>query len=249
MRQWLPDVLGLAWVLAAAGAVMAPALVHGSSLGPFDLLSQVGLTKQPGVVVHNQQTGDLIRLFIPWSALAWTQVHHGQLPLWDPYSALGMPLAFNWESAPFSLPALLGYLVPLRYAYTVAVLATLVIAGTGVYVLARLLRLGVIGSVLAATVYELSGQFMANLGWPLSSVMSWAGWLFAAAILVVRGRRPRPRRRPIRGRPDVHGVRRLSRSRDHPWTGPVRVPRRAPGIASVAGWGDRGRSCGPWSIS
>ena len=140
MRPWVPDLLGLLWVLAAAGAVVAPALAHGSSLGPFDLLSQVGLTKQPGVVVHNQQTGDLIRLFIPWSALAWTQVHHGQLPLWDPYSALGMPLAFNWESAPFSLPALLGYLVPLRFAYTVGVLATLVIAGTGVYVLARLLR-------------------------------------------------------------------------------------------------------------
>ncbi len=189
MRPWLPDLLGVLWVLAAAGAVMAPALVHGLSLGPFDLLSQVGLTKQPGIVVHNQQTGDLIRLFIPWSALAWTQVHHGQLPLWDPYSALGMPLAFNWESAPFSLPALLGYLVPLRYAYTVAVLATLVISGTGVYVLSRVLRVGVLGSVLAATVYELSGQFMANLGWPLSSVMSWAGWLFAAAILVVRGRR------------------------------------------------------------
>ncbi len=177
------------WVVAAAGAVMAPALAHGSSLGPFDLLSQVGLTKQPGVVVHNQQTGDLIRLFIPWSALAWTQVHHGQLPLWDPYSGLGMPLAFNWESAPFSLPALIGYLVPLRYAYTVGILVTLVVAGTGVYVLARVLRLGVLGSVLAATVFELSGQFMANLGWPLSSVMSWSGWLFAAAVLVVRGRR------------------------------------------------------------
>ncbi len=185
----MADLLGVLWVLAAAGAVMAPALAHGSSLGPFDLLTQVGLTKQSGVVVHNQQTGDLIRLFIPWSALAWTQVHHGQLPLWDPYSALGMPLAFNWESAPFSLPALLGYLVPLRYAYTVGVLVTLVVAGTGVYVLARVLRLGVLGSALAGTVFELSGQFMANLGWPLSSVMSWAGWLFAAAILVVRGRR------------------------------------------------------------
>ncbi len=188
----MPDLLGILWVLAAAGAVMGPALVHGLSLGPFDLLSQAGLSTQSGVVVHNQQTGDLIRLFIPWNAQAWTQVHHGELPLWNPYSALGMPLAFNWESAPFSLPALLGYLVPIRFAFTVGVLSTLVIAGTGVYVLARILGLGVLGCVFAATIYELSGQFMGNLGWPLSSVMSWAGWLFAAAILVVRGRhRPR----------------------------------------------------------
>ena len=135
--------------------------------------------------------GDQINLFIPWTTLAWTQVHHGQLPLWNPYSVLGMPLAFNWESAPFGLPALLGYLAPLRYAYTIGVLATLAIAGTGVYVLGRVLGLGVFGCVMAATVYELSGRFMVTLGWSLGSVMSWSGWLFALAILVVRGRHRR----------------------------------------------------------
>src|SRR5665811_268715 len=37
-------------------------------------------------------------------------------------------------------------------------------------------------------VYELSGPFMGWLGWPNASAMSWAGWLFATAILIVRGR-------------------------------------------------------------
>ncbi len=67
-------------------------------------------------------------------------------------------------------------------------LATLVIAGTGVYVLGRVLRLSVMSCAMAATVYELSGPFFGWLGWPIASVMSWAGWLFAATILVVRGR-------------------------------------------------------------
>ena len=187
-RPWLPDLLGIGWVLAAAAAVMGPSLVHGLSLGPFDLLSQHGLTAQRGVVVHNPKTSDQIQLFIPWTALAWTQVHQGHLPLWNPYSVLGMPLAFNWESAPFGLPALVGYLVPLRYAYTVGVLVTLIIAGTGVYVLGRVMNLGVLGCAMAATVYELSGRFMVTLGWSLGSVMSWAGWLFAFSILIVRGR-------------------------------------------------------------
>ena len=40
---------------------------------------------------------------------------------------------------------------------------------------------------MAATVFELSGPFFGWLGWPIASVMSWAGWLFAAASLVVRG--------------------------------------------------------------
>ena len=117
-RRWLPDLLGVAWVIVAAGAVMAPALWHGWSLGPFDQLSQLGLTQHSQPIPHNSQVFDLIREIIPWTTLSWTQVHQGILPLWNPYSALGAPLAFNWQSATFSLPALVGYLVPVRLDYT-----------------------------------------------------------------------------------------------------------------------------------
>ena len=187
IRAWLPDTLGVVWVLAAAFAVLLPALVHGASLGPYDVLSQYSLTKQVGVSVHNWRLIDQITQFVPWTTLAWTQVHSGHLPLWNPYSLLGMPLAFNWESATFSVPSLVGYLVPLHLAYTVQIVVTLIIAGTGVYVLGRVLGLGVLGCVMAATVCELSGPYIAWLGWPLVQVMSWAGWLFAATLLVVRG--------------------------------------------------------------
>src|SRR6202035_728384 len=190
LRSWVPHLLGLAWVLAAAGAVMAPALAHGPYLGAFDWASRYGLSSSPVVVIHNPQAFDQISEFIPWTNLAWTQVHNGHLPLWNPYTVLGTPLAFNWQAGTFGIPALLGYLFPLRLAYTVQVLATLVLAGTGVYVLGRVLRLGAVGCALAATVYELSGPFFAWLGAPITSVMSWAGWLFAATLLVVRGSHP-----------------------------------------------------------
>ena len=55
------------------------------------------------------------------------------------------------------------------------------------YFLARVMRLGVLAAAMAATVFELSGSFMALLGWPVTSVMSWAGWLFAFVILIMRG--------------------------------------------------------------
>jgi hypothetical protein len=183
-----PDVLGVAWVVAAAIAVLVPALAHGASLGPFDQLSRYGLSSQPGTVVHYTGPGDQIEMLIPWTTLAWTQVHHGHLPLWNPYSGLGMPLVFNWQAASFSVPALIGYLFPVHLAFTVAEVVTLLIAGSGVYVLARVLHVGVLGAATAATVYELSGPFMGWLGWPNSAAMSWAGWMFAAAILIVRGR-------------------------------------------------------------
>ena len=166
--------------------VMSPALAHGASLGPFDILAS--FAHQPGVAFHNSQTFDQISEIIPWTTQAWNQVHQGHLPLWNPESALGMPFAFNWQSAPFSLPALLGYLAPVRLAYTVGVLATLVIGGTGVYMLSRVLHLGVLAAAMAGTVFELGGPFFSALGWPISSVMSWGGWLFAFAILIVGAR-------------------------------------------------------------
>jgi len=191
-RRWWrparPDVAGLAWVAAAGVAVLVPALAHGLALGPYDQLARYGLSARPGVVVHYTGPGDQIEMMIPWTVLSWTQVHAGHLPLWNPYGGLGGPLVFNWQSGAFGLPALVGYLVPLRLAYTVAQIVTLLVAGSGAYVFARVLGTGVLGAAVAATAYELSGPFMGWLGWPNASAMSWAGWLFAAAVLIVRGR-------------------------------------------------------------
>jgi hypothetical protein len=101
-----------------------------------------------------------------------------------------MPLAFNWQSAPFGLQALVGYLFPIQLAYTAGVIVTVVVAGTGGYFLGRVLHLGVLGCAMAGTVMELSGPFVGWLGWPHAQVFSWAGWLFGAAILVVNASRP-----------------------------------------------------------
>lgn len=189
-HPWRRELIGIGWVVATAIVVMLPALAHGLSLGEYDWLSSYGVLQQPGVTVHNGFGGDQITEMIPWTSLAWTQVHHGHLPLWNPYNALGMPLAFNWQSSVFSLPSLIGYLFPLRMAYTVQVMATLVVAGVGGYVFARVLRLGVMASALAGTVVSLNGPFFVALGWPIASVLSWCGWLFAAVVLIVRGKHP-----------------------------------------------------------
>jgi hypothetical protein len=183
-------VLAVLWILILTAAILAPALSRGLMLGPYDLLARVSLTSQAGVAIHgNYIDTDPIVQMIPWTALDWNSVHHGFLPLWNPYNGLGLPLAFNWQSAAFGVPSLVGYLFPIRYAYTVGVVMTLVIAGTGAYVLGRVLRLGFLGAITVATVFELSGPLISWLGYPQAQAMSWGGWLFAAGILVVRGER------------------------------------------------------------
>ncbi len=176
------------WVLAAPVAMLLPALLHGLHLGPFDILAQHGLLTRNGTVLHRFDNIDQIDAMIPWSMLSWTEVHHGVLPLWNPYNGVGMPLAFNWQSAPFGVPNLVSYLVPLQYAYTVSVLVMLMISGAGAYLFGRVLGLGVLASAMAGTVYELSGPITGWLGFPLTTVMSWAGWLFALTLLIVAGK-------------------------------------------------------------
>lgn len=175
------------WLVVVALVYLSPTLVHGTKLGPYDILSQFGLGSLPGVRPHNAVASDQIQQMAPWSTLAWEQVHHGHLPLWDPYNALGLPLAFNFQSAPFSLPALVSYLVPVRFAYTLITFLKIVIAGTGVLVLARTLKLGALAGALAGTVFELSGAFTTWLGWPQAGVFCWLGWILAASVLLVRG--------------------------------------------------------------
>ena len=174
-------------MLVAIGVVLGPALAHGAYLGPYDLLSKYGLTQQPGVDIHSPFAGDLITEMIPWTNLAWTQVHHGQLPLWNPYNALGSPLAFNWQSGVFSLPAIIGYLVPLSLAYTTRIIVTIVVAGVGSYILGRVLKLSALPSAFVGVTFAVSGVFLGWLGWPVASVLALSPWVFAAAVLVVRG--------------------------------------------------------------
>jgi len=187
-RTWVPDVLGVACTVLAVVAVMAPVLRPGVHLGSFDLLSRIGLTRRPGVAVHSQFPADQVLYFVPLTNLAWHQVHQGHLPLWNPGNVLGVPLAFTWQSGVFSLPMLLSYLAPLHLAYTVIVLSKLVIAGTGAYVLCRVLGTGALAAAFGGTVFELSGPMVHYAGWAMTSVTCWAGWIFATGVLLVRGR-------------------------------------------------------------
>ena len=77
-----------------------------------------------------------------------------------------MPLAFNFQSAPFALPTLhVGYpQAALHYAYTTAVLAKLIIAGTGAFFLCRKLGLS-----------NLSAVFTGN-DLRAERLFHWAGW-------------------------------------------------------------------------
>lgn len=171
-------------------AYLSPALKDGLSFGPADIGAQLSyLTYVPQVIFHNHLNGDIITQSVAWNTLDWLAVHHGQLPLWNDYSAAGMPLMLNFESAPFSLPALVGYLFPLSASYLVVVAVKLLVAGTGTYLAARLVGVHPLGAALAATTFMLSGSLSGWLGWSVSGPLVWSGWLAVGALLCWRPRR------------------------------------------------------------
>ena len=192
-RPWT-TALCVLWLIGIAFAYLAPALAHGGSLGGFDLLGQYGIGKNVGPI-YNPVSDDQIQQMAPWTALDWLDIHGGHLPLWNPYSGLGMPLAFNFQSAPFALPTVIGYLAPLQYAYTTAVLFKLVLAGTGVFYLCRKLGLSNLSAVFGGTIFELSGSFTGWLGWPQATVICLLGWVLGATVAILGrdGIRPRAR--------------------------------------------------------
>lgn len=192
-RRWRGDVAGLVVLAVLAALYLSPALVDGGSFGTFDFvlpLTSLGRGLYPAVP-HNAVNSDVISQMVAWQAYNWRAVHHLQFPLFNDQNLLGVPQFLNFESAPLSLPDLVAYLVPLRFAFLVTVYVKLLVAGTGSYVFCRTVRLGRTAAVLAGTTFMLSGAFANWLTWPLSDVIAWLGWLAALVVLAYRwqGRR------------------------------------------------------------
>lgn len=190
-RPWA-GLAAVVWVVLLGLASLAPALAHGSKLGAFGVVHSYGIEATPGRSgPYNPVASDQVQQTAPWVALDWTEVHHGHLPLWNPYSAMGTPLLFDFQSAGLSVPALVSYVFPWRFSYDVFVFVKLVIAGTGLLFAARVLRVGWLGAALGASIGELSGAFSGWLGWPMDGVLCWTGWVLGAGLLLARGRRRR----------------------------------------------------------
>lgn len=187
------DVVGIALVVVAAAAYLSPVLKDGWSFGPYDLGSVVTIGHVIPTLTHNRLNGDLITQMIPWNALDWRLLHHGQLPLWNSYTLLGSPQMFNFESAVLSLPDLVGYLFPLSASFLVAVAVKLLLAGTGTYVFCRVLGARPAAAAFGGITFMLSGSFSNWLGWPLSDVVAWSGWICALCVLAYRS----PKRRYV----------------------------------------------------
>ena len=121
-----------------------------------------------------------------WSKLIsdqyWTE-HN--LPLWNPYSAYGTPLAADMQSQPFYPLTVLLSLHPAAWTYNFFIIARLFVAGVLMFLFARLF-LASVPSLFAAITFMLTGYFILFLNMPHLSVEVLLPGVFLAFELILR---------------------------------------------------------------
>lgn len=145
-----------------------------------------------GGAVERSFRWDATLNYYPRRYLARESLARGELPLWNPHAAGGMPLLADFQSAVYYPPNLVLNLGdPLR-AMGWAVFLHVVLAGLGTYGFLRLRGLPRSASLFGGVVYMLNGFIMTRIGHPtMGAAASWLPWLLLVADRVVacgRGR-------------------------------------------------------------
>jgi hypothetical protein len=145
-------------VLAVAVLVALPVLVFGL----------------PALAGHPVYPGDDLTQNFPLRVLAGRQIRGGQLPLYDPYIWSGAPLLGGWNAGAAYPLTLLFAVVPPAAAWTLNMIGTWAVAGLGMFVFLRALRLGSLPGLLGALSFAFAGAMSAQVAhFGLVAGMSW----------------------------------------------------------------------------
>ena len=153
--------LCITWIILMALLYVSPALgkrrppTFGPPIGgALSVLTQHG---KGGAPVHDVGNGDDIDRAWPGTPSTGALVHDGELPLWNDCRERTAPAADDFQSAALALPTLVGYLFR-SLSFLVTVVMKLLIAGTGAYVLTRLLGGRALAGAMAGTTFMLCGS-------------------------------------------------------------------------------------------
>ena len=120
--------------------------------------------------------------YYPWYSYLGESLRSGTLAGWNPRLLSGAPFAGDPLSGWGYLPAMVLFsLLPLKVAAESYMFLHLLLAGLFMYALARVLRMGIAGALLAAVAYEYSGYIFVRNTCCLAHAMAYA-WLPLAIV-------------------------------------------------------------------
>jgi hypothetical protein len=120
--------------------------------------------------------------FLPWREFAAQALREGQVPLWNPYSGIGQPIAAEPEAAVFYPLHPLFVFLPSTTALSVSLILHLFIAAAGIYWVCRKWDLSRPAALLSAVSFTFSTWMVAY--WEFLSILTTLAWtpLILAAL-------------------------------------------------------------------
>ena len=124
--------------------------------------------------------------FYPWRELAFTQILHGQLPLWNPYNGLGTPLFANYQSAlayPFTWIIFVFFIFDklngLIWGHLFVNILHLSLAGIGILKIGEEKGYSLQASIISALSFSFGGYLLARFGFfSMIWAAAWFPWGF-----------------------------------------------------------------------
>lgn len=184
MRKLFTRYLPYFLILTSALLFYIPPLLRGKLPIPADSL--VGLYHpwrdnsyngfNPGKYpVKNPIITDPVLQTYPWRKAVVENFKNRQMPLWNPYSFSGQPLAANIQSAAFNPINILFLLLPFNFVWTLQIIAGTIFTSLFTYLFLKSLNLNKYAALYAAILLPFTAFFV--------SWMTWGTIIPTAAIL------------------------------------------------------------------
>ncbi|MGH9621952.1 MAG: YfhO family protein [Bryobacteraceae bacterium] len=164
--EWLDAHRWLVFALLALipFLVTLPVWIFGLSADPIWSFSGIVQHVQPGPIAgssfgRDPNTGWTSQALGHLAASEWL---HGNVPWWNSYSGIGLPLAGEMQPGAFFLPFI--FLLLLGNGFLWLRIAMQLIAGFSTFFLLREMRLGRLAALLGGLLFEFSGTFAWSRG-------------------------------------------------------------------------------------
>lgn len=186
LRRELAVVLGL---LALSILFFWPVTLGGKTLLPADNAFAWepwrSYAQEAGVSVpHNGLLSDLYLENYVWKQFIVDSLKNREIPLWNPAILAGAPFLAAGQHSAMYPPSILFYIMPLSAAYGWFAALHLFLASWFAYWLARTLKIGRSGSLIAGIAFGLSGFMIIRNVFPM--IIAAAVWLPVILISIER---------------------------------------------------------------
>lgn len=152
-------------------------IFQGKTITASDLIyfyyPHKSIDTEHGINPANPILSDQILQFQPWRAFMKGEIEKGIVPLWNPNMALGSPMIGNDQSAIFYPLNWFFLFLPYQSAILLNVFIKLFIAGFGMFLFIRSLRLNKISAILAGILFMFSGTLIVWQNYPMGDTAVW----------------------------------------------------------------------------